>query len=105
MAKLTSVALATVFKLIPTTSPLATDVVQPVSVELAALVPVAIAGVADAVIVLVMVGNAVVEVIFQTSTVAVPVSTKIDQFNTVQEALATTYTVCPLVNAVPGELK
>lgn len=101
----TRVALATVFRLIPITSPAVTNVVHPVKVVLLTKVPVEIAGMAEAVMVLVIVGRAVVEVIFQTSTVAVPVSTKMDQFCTVHEVLAATYTVCPLVRALPGVLK
>jgi hypothetical protein len=75
--RLTTVALAVVFRLIPTMSFAATAVVQPVRVVECSEVFDAIAGSAEAVMVFETVGIAVPVAIFQTSTVAVPVSTLI----------------------------
>lgn len=61
-------------RLIATMSPTATVVVQPVSVELDAVVPLETAGVAEAVTVLATVGKDPTTT-FHTSTVAVPAST------------------------------
>lgn len=61
-----------------------TAVVQPVRVVLWMAVPVEIAGSAEAVMVLVTVGTAVPEAIFQMSTVAVPASTVMFHADTVQ---------------------
>lgn len=85
----------------PKMSLVETLVVHPVSVVECRAVPVAIAGLADAVIELLTVGMAVPVAIFHTSTVIVPVSTVAFQAWRVQAYGAVIYTLVPVTSADP----